>query len=206
MVGREICGNNERRDRNGATRASILAPCRSSGPPTAVPEPAPVQPQTGSLFPWRRPLLLPQLRPPQRPPETSVGKQYGAQWQPAKVAATGSATWPQFLKSCRARLASTTSAPPQGGFASATPAPAPPKSGSLFPLQRPAAPPAGAARRPEADLRQRRKLSIVVPDQLSFGSTSIRTSTISWNTRFRPHQSGAYCARRRLRHQVIAQR
>jgi hypothetical protein len=34
-------------------------------------------------------------------------------------------TWPQFLKDCRARLASTTSAPAQGGFAPAAPAPAP---------------------------------------------------------------------------------
>jgi hypothetical protein len=74
----------------------------------------------------------------------SVMKQCGAQWQTAKAAGTiGGATWPQFLKSCRAQFASTTSAPTQGGFAPATPAPAPTQSGSLFPWQRPAAPPAG---------------------------------------------------------------
>jgi hypothetical protein len=57
--------------------------------------------------------------------------------------------WPKFLKSCRTQLASTTSAPPQGGFAPApapapAPTPAPPQSGSLFPWRRPAAPPAGS--------------------------------------------------------------
>jgi hypothetical protein len=59
----------------------------------------------------------------------------------------GGATWPQFLKSCRAQLASTTSAPPQGGFMPApapAPSPAPTQSGSLFPWQRPATPPAGS--------------------------------------------------------------
>jgi hypothetical protein len=81
----------------------------------------------------------------------SVMKQCGAQWQAAKAAGTtGGATWPQFLKSCRAQLASTTSAPPQGGFMPApapapAPTPAPTQSGSLFPWQRPAAPPAGSA-------------------------------------------------------------
>jgi hypothetical protein len=52
-------------------------------------------------------------------------------------------TWPQFLKECRARLSSPTSAPPSGGFGSAAPAPAPapaPQTGSLFPWQQPAAP------------------------------------------------------------------
>ena len=80
-------------------------------------------------------------------------KQCGAQWQAAKAAGTtGGATWPQFLKACRTQLASTTSTPPQGGFASAPSAPAPApapsttptQSGSLFPWRRPAAPPAGA--------------------------------------------------------------
>ena len=81
----------------------------------------------------------------------SVMKQCGAQWQAAKAAGTtGGTTRPQFLKSCRAQLAATTSAPPQGGFAPApaparapAPSPAPAQSGSLFPWQRPAAPPAG---------------------------------------------------------------
>jgi hypothetical protein len=83
----------------------------------------------------------------------SVMKQCGQQWQAAKQAGTTNGeTWPQFLRDCRARLASTTSAPPQGGFAPAvpapaapapTPAPAPaqPQTGSLFPWKRPAAPP-----------------------------------------------------------------
>jgi hypothetical protein len=79
----------------------------------------------------------------------SVMKQCGAQWQAAKAnGTTNGETWPQFLKECRARLASTTSAPPQGGFAPAAPAPAPapppapaqPQTGSLFPWQQPAAP------------------------------------------------------------------
>jgi hypothetical protein len=56
----------------------------------------------------------------------SVMKQCGEQWQAAKTAGTTNGeTWPQFLKECRARLASTTSAPAQGGFAPAAPAPAP---------------------------------------------------------------------------------
>jgi len=56
-------------------------------------------------------------------------KQCGEQWQAARAAGTTNGeTWPQFLKECRARLASTASAPAQGGFAPATqvaPAPAP---------------------------------------------------------------------------------
>lgn len=57
----------------------------------------------------------------------SVMKQCGAQWQAAKQAGTTNGqTWPQFLKDCRARLASTTSAPPQGGFAPAAPTPVAP--------------------------------------------------------------------------------
>ena len=142
---------------NGATWLQFLSHCRaqlSSGAATAAPTPAPTtQPQTGSLFPWQT-----QAAPAPAPAASmatsnqSVMKQCGAQWQAAKAAGTTSgATWPQFLKSCRAQLASTTSAPPQGGFAPATPAPAPApspaptQSGSLFPWQRPAAPPAGSA-------------------------------------------------------------
>ena len=142
----------------------------------------------------------------------SIMKQCGAQWQAAKASGTtGSTTWPQFLKSCRAQLASTTSAPPQGGFAPATPAPAPTsaptQSGSLFrgsgqQLHRLEAP-----RRPKADLRRRRKLRIAVPDQLSFGSMSIRTSTISLEHAITAtRKAELICARRRLRLQVIAQR
>ena len=131
-----------------------FAQCRAqlgSGAGTAVPTPAPAKPQTGSLFPWQQPAA------PASAPTTSTAtgnqsviKQCGAQWQAAKAAGTISdATWPQFLKSCRAQLASTASPPPQGGFAPATPAPAPSpaptQSGSLLPWQRPAVTPAGSA-------------------------------------------------------------
>ena len=78
----------------------------------------------------------------------TVMKQCGEQWQAAKTnGTTNRATWPQFLKQCRAQLASTggaSTAPPGGGFAPAAPAPAPapapPQTGSLFPWQQPAAP------------------------------------------------------------------
>jgi hypothetical protein len=137
---------------NGATWPQFLAQCRAQlGSGAApVPTPAPTQPQTGSLFPWQQP-------PTPAPASTTstaagnqgVMKQCGTQWQTAKAAGTtGGATWPQFLKACRAQLASATSTPPQGGFASAPVAPvpapapssAPTQSGSLFPWQRPAAP------------------------------------------------------------------
>jgi hypothetical protein len=140
---------------NGATWSQFLAQCRAqlgSGAATAVPTSAPAQPLTGSLFPWQQPGPAPAPAPTSSTAtgNQSVMKQCGAQWQAAKAAeTTGGATWPQFLKSCRAQLASTTSAPPQGGFAPATtapaPTPAPTQSGSLFPWQRPAAPPAGSA-------------------------------------------------------------
>jgi hypothetical protein len=108
---------------NGATWSQFLAQCRTqlgTGAATAVPTPAPAQPQTSSLFPWQTPAT----------PTTATGsgnqgamKQCGAQWQAAKAAGTTErATWPQFLKACRAQLVSTTNAPPPGGF---TPAPAP---------------------------------------------------------------------------------
>jgi hypothetical protein len=62
-------------------------------------------------------------------------------------------------------------------------------------------------RRPEADLRLRRKLNIVVPDQSSFGSMSIRTSTISLEHAITVIRKAALtCARRRLRVPAIAQR
>ena len=140
------------RTTNGATWPQFLAQCRtqlSSGPATAVPQSAPVQPQTGSLFPWQQPASSPAPAPTisTATGNQSVMKQCGAQWQAAKAAGTTSgATWPQFLKSCRAQLASATSAPPQGGFAPATPAAAStPASCSLFLWQRPAAPLAGSA-------------------------------------------------------------
>jgi hypothetical protein len=139
---------------NGATWPQFLAQCRaqlSSGAATAAPTPAPAQPQTGSLFPWQQPASsAPAPVAPTATGNQSVMKQCGAQWQAAKAAGTTSgATWPQFLKACRTQLASTTSAPPQGGFAPAAPAPAPApvptQSGSLFPWQQPASPSAGGA-------------------------------------------------------------
>jgi hypothetical protein len=140
---------------SGATWPQFLAQCRThigSGAATAAPTPAPTtQPSMGSLFPWQTSATpAPAPTASTATGNQSVMKQCGAQWQAAKAAGTTSgATWPQFLKSCRAQLASTTSAPPQGGFAPATPAPAPTpaptQSGSLFPWQRPAAPPAGSA-------------------------------------------------------------
>jgi hypothetical protein len=107
---------------NGETWPQFLAQCRaqlSSGAATAAPTPAPTtQPQTGSLFPWQTP-TAPAPAASTATSNQSVMKQCGAQWQAAKAAGTTSgATWPQFLKACRAQLASTTSAPPQGGFAS----------------------------------------------------------------------------------------
>ena len=137
---------------NGATWPQFLAQCRaqlSSGAATVAPTPAPAQPQTGSLFPWQQPASsAPAPVAPTATGNQSVMKQCGAQWQAAKAAGTTSgATWPQFLKACRTQLASTTSAPPQGGFAPAAPAPSPvpTQSGSLFPSQQPASPPAGGA-------------------------------------------------------------
>src|SRR3984885_1584309 len=143
---------------NGATWPQFLAQCRAqlgSGAATAAPTPAPsTQPQTGSLFLWQTPAApTPAPTASTAAGNQSVMKQCGAQWQAGKAAGTtGGATWPQFLKSCRAQLASTTSAPPQGGFMPApapapapAPTPAPTQSGSLFPWQRPAAPPAGSA-------------------------------------------------------------
>jgi hypothetical protein len=78
----------------------------------------------------------------------TVMKQCGEQWQAAKAnGATNGETWPQFLKQCRAQLASTggASTAPQGGFAPAAPAPAPApaptqQQGSWFPWQQPSAP------------------------------------------------------------------
>jgi hypothetical protein len=116
----------------------------------------------------------------------SVMKQCGEQWQAAKsVGTTNGATWPQFLKACRAQLASTTSAPQQGGFMPAAPgststlAPAPTQSAHCFRGAGHPLPLLETLPRPKADLRRRSKLKIVVPDQLSFRLMSTRTFTIS---------------------------
>ena len=103
---------------DGATWPQFLAQCRAqlgSGAATSAPTPAPsTQPQTGSLFPWRTPAApTPAPMASTAAGNQSVTKQCGAQWQVAKAAGTtGGATSPQFLKSRRAQLASTTSAPP----------------------------------------------------------------------------------------------
>jgi hypothetical protein len=68
----------------------------------------------------------------------SVMKQCGEQWQAAKAnGTTNGETWPQFLKECRARLASTT----RGGFAPATPVPAPMPAPAQATTQAPVEPP-----------------------------------------------------------------
>jgi hypothetical protein len=64
----------------------------------------------------------------------TVMKQCGDQWQAAKAnGTTNGQTWPQFLKQCRAQLASTggATAAPQGGFAPVAPAPAPTQGTSI---------------------------------------------------------------------------
>jgi hypothetical protein len=131
---------------NGATWPQFLAQCRaqlSSGAASA-PASAPA-PQTGSLFPWQQPATPASTSAPVS--GQSVMKQCGAQWQAAKAnGTTNGESWPQFLKACRAQLASTTNTPSQGGFAPAAPASAPApaqaptQSGSLFPWQQPTTP------------------------------------------------------------------
>ena len=98
---------------NGATWPQLLAQCRAqlgTGPTTAAPAPTPTQTQTGSLFPWQRPTTSTPAA--SSATNQSAMKQCGAQWQAAKAAGTtGGVTWPQFLKACRAQLASMTSVP-----------------------------------------------------------------------------------------------
>jgi hypothetical protein len=125
MAGREIGGNNERRD-----LASVFSPvpsaawfwrCDSRSYASSGPASNRLPPSVAAagLFSRRSSDHLNSTG------NQSVVKQCGAQWQAAKAGGTtGGATWPPFLKSCRAQLASTTSAPPSGGFMPA-PAPAP---------------------------------------------------------------------------------
>ena len=108
---------------NGETWPQFLAQCRAQlrpGTTTAAPTPAPAPPQTGPCSPWQQPAAPPAPAPSTatRGNTQSVMKECGAQWQAVKAAGTTNGqTWPQFLKECRSRLASTTSAPSQGGFA-----------------------------------------------------------------------------------------
>jgi len=72
----------------------------------------------------------------------SAMKQCGEQWQAAKAAgATNGETWPQFLKDCRARLASTTAS--QGSSTPAAPKPAPPPAPANYGEPAPASTEAG---------------------------------------------------------------
>jgi len=118
---------------NGETWPQFLAQCRQQLATSMGGVAAPVAPSSGVV-----------------PASTgqSVMKQCGAQWQAAKTAGTTNGqTWPQFLRDCRARTAST-GAPSQGGFAPAAPAPAPAptQQGSSWPWQQPAAPAPAPAR------------------------------------------------------------
>jgi hypothetical protein len=117
----------------GATWPQYLQQCKTQGAaPAAAPAPAPAQ--SGSLFPWNTP---PAAQPMKPAAGQSVMAACGAQWQQAKAAGTtGGATWPQFLKQCRAGMSGGSSA------ASVAPAPAPApapaqSSGSLFPWLKP---------------------------------------------------------------------
>ena len=170
------------------------------------------QPQTGSLFPWQTPAA-----PTSAPTAStaagnqSVMKQCGAQWQAAKAAGTtGGATWPQFLKACRAQLASTTSARPRRICAARAGSCAFAGADAIGFTVSVAAASRSARWEHRVDrrgLRRRRKLSIVVPDQRSFGSMSIRISTISREHAITATRKAALtCARRRLKLQVIAPR
>ena len=121
---------------NGQTWQEFLKGCRAQhqGGAAQAPSPAPQQ-QTGTLFPWQQPTSAP--APTAAPASNqSVMAACGQQWQQAKAAGTtGGATWPQFLKQCRAQMSGSTSASIAPAPApSAAPAPAP------MPWQQPAAP------------------------------------------------------------------
>ena len=108
----------------------------------------------------------------------SVMKQCGEQWQAAKQAgSTNGETWPQFLKECRARLASTTSAPAptQGGFAPAAPA-APPSA------------------RQQATPRRRANATLSTPRTRLQSERLVRRSANSW----RPAEPAMKRSRKRL--------
>jgi hypothetical protein len=140
-------------------------------------------------------------------------EQCGALWQAAKAAGTtGGATWPQFLESCRAQLASTTRAPPQGGFMPAsTPAPAPSPAPAAIGFTVSMA----AASSSTGWKRRVERRRIASPQQAQYhcpGSTVVWVNEHSHichfpGTRDYGHtKSGLICARRRLRLPVLAQR
>ena len=129
---------------NGETWPQFLSQCRGqlkgAGSP-AAPAPAPQQ-QSGSLFPWQTPAPAAAAAPASN---QSVMAACGEQWKQAKAAgATGGATWPQFLKQCRAQMSSGSSASiapaPVPAPSSSAPAPAPAQNGSLFPWSQPTTP------------------------------------------------------------------
>jgi hypothetical protein len=129
---------------NGETWPQFLSQCRAqlkgAGSATA-PAPAPQQ-QTGSLFPWQSPTPAATAAPASK---QSVMAACGEQWKQAKAAGTtGGATWPQFLKQCRAQMSGGSSASiapaPIPAPAPPPPASAPAQNGSLFPWSQPTAP------------------------------------------------------------------
>ncbi len=137
---------------NGRTWQEFLKSCRAkhqaggaAAPAStqAAQAPAPQQ-QSNSLFPWSQPAAPAPTAAPAS--NQSVMAACGQQWKQAKAAGTtGGATWPQFLRQCRAQMSGASSAPiasaPAPSVAPApAPAPAPTQSGSLFPWQQPATP------------------------------------------------------------------
>ena len=133
---------------NGQTWQEFLKSCRtqhaSATQAPASPMPAPTQ--TGSLLPWQQTTGS----APTAAPASNQGvmSACGEQWKQAKAAGTtGGASWPQFLKQCRAQMLGSSSAsiapvpaPTVAPAPAQAPAPAPTQSGSLFPWQQPSAP------------------------------------------------------------------
>ena len=82
----------------------------------------------------------------------SVMKQCGAEWKDAKANnTTNGQTWPEFLKSCRARLANAPAAAPEAPAPAAAPAPAP----APAPMQTAARPTGAGQFQTEAEARAR---------------------------------------------------
>ncbi len=131
---------------NGQTWQEFLKSCRAehANAPTAAPASAPAPQQSGSLFPWSQPAAP--APAPTAAPGQSVMAACGQEWKQAKAAGTtGGATWPQFLKQCRAQMSGSSSAsiapaPAPNVAPALAPTPAPTPNGSLFPWQQPAAP------------------------------------------------------------------